>query len=217
MTISASLSSLCLSIFRIFGPQYLLMIAYLNGSFNYKSPTVVFVDVNGVGYEVNISLNTYGQIQNQEKGILYTYLQVKEDGHTLYGFSDQAEKSMFVKLIGINGVGAATARMMLSSLRPDDITRAILQSETRVLEAIKGIGKKTAERIVLELRDTLGKGETGIPNSALIHNTLEQDALIALQALGISKPAAENALKKVLNGSQTYNLEQLIKKALQSI
>ncbi|HEX5667284.1 MAG TPA: Holliday junction branch migration protein RuvA [Chitinophagaceae bacterium] len=193
------------------------MIAYLSGNFSYKSPAVVYVDVNGVGYEVNITLNTYSHIQNQEKGTLYTYLQVKEDGHTLYGFSDLAEKAMFVKLIGINGVGAATARMMLSSLKPDDITRAILQSDTRMLEAIKGIGKKTAERIVLELRDKLGKGEVGTPNSALIHNTLEQDALIALQALGISRPAAENALKKVLNGNENYNLEQLIKKALQSI
>lgn len=193
------------------------MIAYLSGKFSYKSPTVVYVDVNGVGYEVNVSLNTYSQIQNQETGTLYTYLQIKEDGHTLYGFSDLAEKAMFVKLIGINGVGAATARMMLSSLKPDDITKAIVQSNTVLLESIKGIGKKTAERIVLELRDKIGKNEVESTNSALIHNTLEQDALIALQALGISRPAAESALKKVLNGNEKYNLEQLIKKALQSI
>jgi Holliday junction DNA helicase RuvA len=193
------------------------MIAYLSGKFSYKSPTVVYVDVNGVGYEVNVSLNTYSQIQNQENGTLYTYLQIKEDGHTLYGFSDLAEKAMFVKLIGINGVGAATARMMLSSLKPDDITKAIVQSNTVLLESIKGIGKKTAERIVLELRDKIGKIEAESTNSALIHNTLEQDALIALQALGISRPAAESALKKVLNGNEKYNLEQLIKKALQSI
>jgi Holliday junction DNA helicase RuvA len=193
------------------------MIAYLSGKFSYKSPTVVYVDVNGVGYEVNVSLNTYSQIQDQETGTLYTHLQIKEDGHTLYGFSDLAEKAMFVKLIGINGVGAATARMMLSSLKPDDITKAIVQSDTRLLESIKGIGKKTAERIVLELRDKLGKTDVEFINSALIHNTLEQDALIALQALGISRPAAESALKKVLNGNEKYNLEQLIKKALQSI
>jgi Holliday junction DNA helicase RuvA len=124
---------------------------------------------------------------------------------------------MFVKLIGISGVGAATARVMLSSLKPDDITRAIIQGETRVLEGIKGIGKKTAERIVLELKDKLGKNELSNPNSALIHNTLEQDALIALQALGISRQQAESALKKVLNGNENYNLELLIKKALQSI
>lgn len=193
------------------------MIAYLSGNFSYKSPAVVYVDVNGVGYEVNITLTTYSHIEKQEKGTLYTYLQIKEDGHTLYGFSDLAEKAMFVKLISISGVGAATARIMLSSLKPDDITRAILQGETRVLEAIKGIGKKTAERIVLELKDKLGKNDLSTPGSTFIHNTLEQDALIALQALGISRQQAEIAIKKLLSGNEKYNLEQLIKKALQSI
>lgn len=194
------------------------MIAYLTGTFAHKSPAIVYVDVNGVGYEVHISLNTYSAIQGLEKGTLYTYLQVKEDGHTLYGFADMPEKAMFVKLISISGVGAATARMMLSSLKPDDITRAILQQNTRMLEGIKGIGKKTAERIVLELKDKLARdGEVQTPNSAFIHNTLEQDALNALQALGISRQLAENAIKKTLNGNENYNLEQLIKKALQSI
>lgn len=193
------------------------MIAYLKGNFSYKSPALVHIDVQGVGYEVNISLNTYSKIVNLEKGILHTYLQIKEDGHTLYGFFDQDEKAMFVKLISISGVGAATARMMLSSLRPDEIHQAIIQGNVRLLESIKGIGKKTAERIVLELKDKLGKLEGANVNSALIHNTLEQDALNALQALGIPKPAAEGAIKKALNGNENYNLEQLIKKALQSI
>lgn len=193
------------------------MIAYLSGIFSYKSPAVVYVDVNGVGYEVNITLSTYSHIEKQEKGTLYTYLQIKEDGHTLYGFSNLAEKAMFVKLISISGVGAATARVMLSSLKPEEITRAIVQGESRVLEGIKGIGKKTAERIVLELKDKLGKNDGSTANSAFIHNTLEQDALIALQALGISRQQAESAVKKVLSGNETYNLEQLIKKALQSI
>lgn len=193
------------------------MIAYLTGTFSYKSPAVVYVDVQGVGYEVNISLNTYGKIKDLEKGTLYTHLQVKEDGHTLFGFFDQDEKAMFVKLISISGVGAATARMMLSSLRPDEVQRAIVQNNTKLLESIKGIGRKTAERIVLELRDKLGKMEGQNLNSGLIYNTLEQDALNALQALGIPRPAAEGALKKILSGNETYNLEQLIKKALQSI
>ena len=193
------------------------MIAYLSGIFSYKSPAVVYVDVNGVGYEVNITLSTYSHIEKQEKGTLYTYLQIKEDGHTLYGFSDLAEKAMFVKLISISGVGAATARVMLSSLKPEEITRAIVQGESRGLEGIKGIGKKTAERIVLELKDKLGKNDGSTPISAFIHNTLEQDALIALQALGISRQQAESAVKKVLSGNEKYNLEQLIKKALQSI
>jgi holliday junction DNA helicase RuvA len=193
------------------------MIAYLKGSFTYKSPAQVHVDVGGVGYELNISLHTYGKISNLEQGILHTYLQVKEDGHTLYGFFDLEEKAMFTKLISISGVGAATARMMLSSMKPEEIHQAISQRNTALLERVKGIGRKTAERIVLELRDKLGKMEGISVNSGLIHNTLELDALNALQALGIPKPAAEGAIRKALLGQSDLNLEQLIKKALQSI
>jgi Holliday junction DNA helicase RuvA len=193
------------------------MIAYLKGSFTYKSPAQVHVDVGGVGYEVNISLHTYGKISTLEQGILHTYLQVKEDGHTLYGFFDPEEKAMFTKLISISGVGAATARMMLSSMKPEEIHQAISQRNTGLLERVKGIGRKTAERIVLELRDKLGKMEGISVNSGLIHNTLELDALNALQALGIPKPAAEGAIRKALLGQSDLNLEQLIKKALQSI
>jgi holliday junction DNA helicase RuvA len=193
------------------------MIAYLTGLFAHKSPALVYVETGGIGYEVNITLNTYTEIQHMEKGTLYTYLQVKEDAHTLYGFSSLAEKTMFVKLIGINGVGAATARIMLSSLKPDDITRAIVQNNTRLLEGIKGIGKKTAERIVLELKDKLNKNDTTNLNSSLIYNTLEQDALNALQALGIGRQQAENAIRKTISTEENQNLEQLIKKALQSI
>jgi len=193
------------------------MIAYLTGLFAYKSPALVYVEVEGIGYEVNITLNTFTEIQHMAKGTLYTYLQVKEDAHTLYGFSNMAEKTMFVKLIGINGVGAATARIMLSSLKPDDITRAIVQNNTRLLEGIKGIGKKTAERIVLELKDKLNKNDGTNLNSSLIYNTLEQDALNALLALGIGRQQAENAIKKTISTEENQNLEQLIKKALQSI
>ncbi len=193
------------------------MIAYLSGLFTHKSPSQVYVDINGIGYEVNITLNTYTEIQHMEKGTLYTYLQVKEDAHTLYGFSNTAEKAMFVKLIGINGVGAATARIMLSSLKPDDITKAIMMNNTRLLEGIKGIGKKTAERIVLELKDKVHKNDPTNANSSLIYNTLEQDALNALLGLGIGRQQAENALKKIAGTAENHNLEQLIKKALQSI
>ncbi len=193
------------------------MIAYLNGLFTYKSPALVYLETGGIGYEVNITLNTYTEIQHQEKGTLYTFLQVKEDAHTLYGFSNMAEKAMFLKLIGINGVGAATARIMLSSLKPDDITKAIVQNNTRLLEGIKGIGKKTAERIVLELKDKLNKNDVTNLNSSLIYNTLEQDAFNALLGLGIGRQQAENAVKKVISTEENQNLEQLIKKALQSI
>jgi Holliday junction DNA helicase RuvA len=193
------------------------MIAYLTGNFSYKSPAMVYIDINGVGYEVNISLNTYSAIQDLDKGTLFTYLQIKEDGHTLFGFVNMAEKTMFLQLIGISGVGASTARMMLSSLKPEDIIRAIQMGQTSVLESIKGIGKKTAERIILELKDKLGKNDVNHATNSLKNNTLELDALNALMALGISRPQAEAALRKVSATDSTLNLEQLIKKSLQAI
>ena len=195
------------------------MIAYLKGQLTYRSPSMVHMEVGGVGYEVQISLNTFGAIQHQEKGRLFIYQHFKEDGQTLYGFHDPGERSMFVQLIGINGVGATTARMMLSSLRPADITQAVLRGDTVTLERVKGIGRKTAERIVLELRDKLGKSDPAQGNSSsFIHNTLEQDALNALVALGIARNAAEQAVKKAfLSDPSQDNLEVIIKKALQSI
>jgi Holliday junction DNA helicase RuvA len=191
------------------------MIAYLRGVFAYKSPALVHMEVGGVGYELQISLNTYSRIENLESGILLTFLHIREDAHILYGFFDKAEKDLFIQLIGISGVGAATARMMLSSMKPEEIVRAILQGNARQLESIKGIGKKSAERIILELRDKLGKSKEGANISPLINNTLEQDALNALITLGIARPAAEQAIKKVINEvSGTDKVEDIIKKAL---
>lgn len=194
------------------------MIAYLSGKFAYKNPTVVYVDVQGVGYNVNISLNTYSHIQNLDEGKLYTYLQVKEDAHTLYGFFDAMEKEMFVMLISVSGVGAATARMMLSNMRPSEISNAITQNNARLLENVKGIGRKTAERLVLELRDKVSKMSSTTAGIQSHGNTLEQDALNALVALGISRPAGEQAIKKIIVSDPTINtLEELIKKALKAI
>ena len=194
------------------------MYAYLNGKFTFKNPAQVYVDVNGVGFEVNISLNTYSHIQSLNEGKLFTFLQIKEDGHTLFGFFDKGEKEMFVQLISVSGVGAATARMMLSHLLPDEISRAIIQGNIKLLESIKGIGKKTAERLVLELRDKVGKifADTGI--TATAGNSLQLDALNALIALGISKQQAESSIHKInLAQPNINNLEELIKKALKAI
>jgi len=194
------------------------MIAYLSGKFSYKNPAVVFVEVHGVGYEVNISLNTYAQIQNLQEGKLYTHLQIKEDAHTLYGFFDAMEKEMFVLLISVSGVGAATARMMLSSMKPDDISNAILMKQTSVLEGVKGIGRKTAERLVLELKDKVSKISSVSTGNVAVGNTFDQDALNALIALGISRPVAEQAIKKIIMNEPSINsLEILIKKALKAI
>lgn len=194
------------------------MYAYLQGKFTDKSPAQVYVDVNGVGYEVNISLNTYSQIQNLEQGKLFTHLQVKEDGHVLFGFFDKAEKEIFLLLIGISGVGAATARMMLSSLKPEEVSRAIIQGNVKLLESVKGIGKKTAERLVLELKDKLSRQPQGESISPNWGNSLELDALNALTALGISRQQAEQSIKKIILAEPSVSkLEDLIKKALKAI
>mgnify|MGYP000968994905 CR=1 FL=1 len=194
------------------------MYAYLQGKFSLKNPALVYLDVSGVGYEVNISLNTFAQIQNLDQGKLYTYLQVKEDGHTLYGFFDRSEKEIFIQLIGVSGIGAATARMMLSHLKPDEVSRAIVQGNVKLLESIKGIGKKTAERLVLELRDKVGKAVPDATIAAVSGNNFKQDALNALVALGINRPIAETSIQKVILAEpELTNLEDLIKKALKAI
>jgi Holliday junction DNA helicase RuvA len=194
------------------------MYAYLEGKFTFKSPAQVYIDINGIGFEVNISLNTYSSLQKLDAGRLYTYLQIKEDAHVLYGFFDKSEKEMFVQLISISGVGAATARMMLSSLKPEEINGAIAQGNVSLLESIKGIGKKTAERLVLELKDKVGKNNIDVKLRGTSINTLQQDAIDALTALGIARSQAENAIQKTI-GSEPYivNLEELIKKALKVI
>ena len=194
------------------------MYAYLEGKFSFKNPAQVYLDVSGIGYEVNISLNTYAQIQHSNSGKLYTYLQVKEDSHTLYGFFEKSEKEMFVQLISVSGIGAATARMMLSHLKPAEVSHAIQHGNIKLLESIKGIGKKTAERLVLELRDKVNKVEISFNVSSLQSNTMHQDALNALVALGINRAQAEASIKKLsLNESHIDNLEDLIKKALKAI
>jgi Holliday junction DNA helicase RuvA len=192
------------------------MIAFLRGVFAFKSPALVHLETGGVGYELQISLNTYSRIEHLDSGLLLTYLHIREDAHILYGFFDKAEKDLFIQLLSVSGVGASTARMMLSSMKPEEITRAILSGNAKQLESIKGIGKKSAERIILELRDKVGKGKEGTINiSSHTSNTLEQDALNALITLGIARPAAENAIKKVIDeGTGTEKIEDIIKKAL---
>ena len=194
------------------------MIAFIRGNFVLKTPALIHVEAQGVGYELHISLNTYSQVQHLEKGLLFTYLHIREDAHTLYGFAEPEEKELFLLLLSVSGVGAATARMMLSSMKPAEIHRAILQGNSKQLESIKGIGRKSAERIILELRDKVGKTGTGTNNSTLIHNTLEQDALNALVALGIARNAGDQAVKKVLAAEPALNqIEDIIKKALKTL
>jgi holliday junction DNA helicase RuvA len=193
------------------------MIAYLKGDFVQKSPAVVHMEVNGVGYEVLISLNTFSKIQKLDKGILHTCLLIREDSHTLYGFFDMSEKEMFSHLLSVSGIGASTARVILSYMKPEELARAIVQNDGRTLEGIKGIGKKTAERMILELRDKLAKHPLESNNLPMKNNTLHQDALIALTALGISRNAAGQALEKVMAGNPELPVEELIKLALRTL
>ena len=190
------------------------MIAYLKGDFVKKTPSLVHIEVGGIGYEVQITLNTFTRIQDLDKGILHTILIIREDAHLLYGFFELAEKEMFQLLTSVSGVGASTARVMLSYMKADEIATAIIHADIRKLEGVKGIGKKTAERIVLELKDKLARHthDTNIPT--LKSNTLHQDALNALTALGINRSAAELAIKKVLASEPGLPVEELIKKSL---
>jgi Holliday junction DNA helicase RuvA len=195
------------------------MYAYLNGKFTYKSPTQLIVDVNGIGFDVQISLYTYEAIRLLENGVLFVHQIVKEDAHLLFGFADKSEKELFLQLLSVSGVGASTARVMLSSLSPADLRGAILAGNETVLERIKGIGKKTAQRIVLELKDKMLKIGMEEPASlTMTHNTLEQEALIAMSALGIARNMAEAAIKKAVKSEGNFNkVEDMIKAALKCL
>lgn len=184
----------------------------------HKQPAKVVVDVNGVGYDLQISLHTYSFIANKDNGQLYTYLHITENAQTLYGFAELAEKELFLNLISVSGVGASTARMMLSGMKPEEITRAIVQGNTKQLESIKGIGKKSAERLIVELKDKFGKQTvTNIPVSST-DAISGYDAVNALVSLGIAKPMAEQAVKKALTSNpDSIILEDLIKNALKNL
>jgi len=193
------------------------MIVFLNGNYVTKNPAYVWMEVNGIGYEVNISLHTYSKIQSLEKGRLLTYLHIKEDGHSLYGFFDEEERNLFLLLISVSGVGTSTARMMLSSMKPDEISNAIRTDNEVALGRIKGIGPKSAKRLILELKDKLlkTKGEVNLGTSP--HNNLENDALNALVSLGIARNAAFVAIQKSLKQEAGLCLEDLIKLTLKNI
>lgn len=195
------------------------MIAYLKGKLVHKEPTHVVIEVNGVGYQVGISLHTFSEIKDREDIRLATYLHVREDAHILYGFASDAEKQMFQFLISVNGVGPSTALVVLSYLAPDELKAAIVNEDTNALQAVKGIGGKTAQRLVLELKDKLRKEafeeSPGIGGS--VRNTLRSEALTALITLGIGKAAAEKSIDTILKKSGgTISLEELVKQALKT-
>jgi len=195
------------------------MIAFLKGRLVRKEPAFVIIDVNGVGYQVLISLNTYSSIKDQEDLTLLTVLVVREDAHLLYGFATAAEKQLFQHLVSVNGIGPGTAVMVLSSMEPGDLKQAILRGDVQSLQAIKGIGAKSAQRLILELGDKLRKegGDAAASVTGSPHNTIRQEALSALMTLGISRPAAEKSIDAILKKSgNTLSLEELVKIALKN-
>ena len=192
------------------------MITQIKGRLIEKSPTELIVDCNGIGYSLNISLNTYSQIGNDENIKLYTYLLIKEDSHSLYGFFKKSERSLFKLLISVSGVGASTARMMLSSLSPSEIISAIMSENVQVVQSIKGIGLKTAQRIILELKDkVLSLDEVG--DDSLTLNKQSEEASSALEVLGYSKKQTSKLLSKIISENPGINVESIIKKALNKL
>jgi holliday junction DNA helicase RuvA len=198
------------------------MIAYLNGKIVYKSPTHIIMDMGGFGYLVKISLNTYAKIQHLEQCLLHTSLIVKSEnqsvsGFDLYGFADELEKDIFEKMISVSGVGAATARMMLSSFKPEEVQHAILTENEAMIQSVKGIGPKSAKRIILELKDKIGKVSGDVIISAPAHNTSRDEALNALIALGFTKVAVEKTVTKILSSNPSITVEGLIKESLKQL
>ncbi len=191
------------------------MITFLRGRLIEKNPTHIIVECNGVGYHVDISLHTYGLIPNEESVQIHTYLQIKEDSHTLYGFFDTGEREIFKLLISVNGIGASTARTMLSSLNPDEIGTAIAQEDVKKIQSVKGIGLKTAQRVIIDLKDKISKVEIS-ENFVGIGAALQQkdEAIAALEVLGYNKKSSEKIIDTLLKTDAEMSVEQLIKQAL---
>lgn len=193
------------------------MIAHLQGRMVEKTPTEVVIDCNGVGYHVNISLHTFSLLPDSENIKLYAFLQVKEDAHTLFGFMEKAERELFKLLISVSGVGAGTARTMLSSLDPKHIIHSIAGNDVGTIQSIKGIGVKTAQRVILDLKDKVLKLYDLEEVSVSGYNTNRDEALSALEVLGFNKKLAEKAIEKILKENPGANVETIIKQALKNL
>ena len=193
------------------------MITHLKGKLVEKSPTNVVIEVNGIGYWVNISLTTFSQIPDIENIKLYTHLQIKEDSHSLYGFYSKKEREIFRLLISVSGIGTSTARTMLSSLDPQQVVEAISTNNVSIVQSVKGIGSKTAQRLIIELRDKILKiydlDETYVNSN----NTTREEALSALEVLGINKKSSERLVDNIIKENQDISVEEIIKETLKNI
>lgn len=193
------------------------MITHLRGKLVEKNPTFVVVEANGVGYLLNISLNTFSMLPNDEAIFLYTHLSIKEDSHTLYGFISKVEREIFRLLISVSGVGPSIARTMLSSMTTDEIQHAIASGNVGVIQSVKGIGVKTAQRVLIDLKDKILKSYAIDEDSIVQSNTAKEEALSALEVLGFLRKQSEKVLDKILLEDKTFGVEVLIKKALKNL
>lgn len=193
------------------------MIAHIQGKIVEKTPTDVVVDCGGVGYHINISLHTYSLLPSTESIKLYTYLQIKEDAHTLFGFVEKSEREIFKMLLSVSGIGASIARTMLSSLEPKQVIQAIAVGDVAAIQSIKGIGAKTAQRAILDLKDKVLK-LYDVDEVSISHNNRNKDeALSALEVLGFNKKLAEKVVDKIVNLDSDATVESIIKQALKNL
>nr|WP_314835680.1 Holliday junction branch migration protein RuvA [uncultured Flavobacterium sp.] len=193
------------------------MITHLQGKLVEKTPTQVVIDCNGVGYHVNISLHTYSLLPNSDFIKLFTHLQIKEDAHTLFGFVEKSEREIFKLLLSVSGIGASIARTMLSSLDPKQIINAIASGDVVTIQSIKGIGTKTAQRVILDLKDKIVKMYDLDEVSMSQSNTNRDEALSALEVLGFVRKTSEKVIEKIIKEDPEATVESIIKKALKSL
>lgn len=191
------------------------MIEYISGPIAELSPTNAIIDVAGIGYDINISLTTYSALEGTASAKLLVHEIIREDAHLLYGFADSRERDLFRLLIGVSGVGANTARMLLSSLKPDELESAIAGGAVKSLKSVKGIGAKTAERIIVDLKDKIKPGDaTLLVQPATLTSDVYDEALAALTMLGFARQASQKALKKIFEADPAVKVETAIKRAL---
>lgn len=193
------------------------MIAHIQGKLVEKNPTEVVIDCGGVGYHINISLHTYSLLPSTDQIKLFTYLQIKEDAHTLFGFFEKSEREIFKMLLSVSGIGASIARTMLSSLEPKQIIQAIASGDVGTVQSIKGIGVKTAQRVILDLQDKVLKLYDLDEVSMILNNTNRDEALSALEVLGFVRKSSEKVVEKIIKEDPDATVESIIKKALKSL
>ena len=193
------------------------MIAHLQGKLVEKTPTEVIIDCNGVGYHINISLHTYSLLPASDSIKLFTYLQIKEDSHTLFGFVEKSEREIFKMLLSVSGIGASIARTMLSSIEPKQIINAIASADVVTIQSIKGIGSKTAQRVILDLKDKVLKLYDLDEVSMSQSNTNKDEALSALEVLGFIRKSAERVVEKIIKENPDASVENIIKLALKNL